>query len=175
MFNLIWKGRGAFCIRGGGTLLRVHISHIVALTHYAISLCRLCGTLIWQQTLILALKHRCRVGFSLSSGSVGKTSASINCCRMCSLLNIRNFLHYYIQKQTFRGQITVITPFLADRFWKFPGCCHLDSSDFFLQFSPGRIWRLDLNHFHKGVSGCICCLTSEWTRDLRRPVWLLEK
>lgn len=96
-------------------LLLVHISPILALTQYAINLSCLCRTHCLtadeSECFETILKLRSCPSYSVLPVTEKKRTCFYKvCCRINSLLNILNSLHYYIQTQkVFRGTITGIT------------------------------------------------------------------
>lgn len=92
-------------------LLLVHISPILALTQYAINLSCLCRTHCLtadeSECFEMILKLRSCPSYSVLPVTEKKRTCFYKvCCRINSLLNILNSLHYYIQTQkVFRGTI----------------------------------------------------------------------
>ena len=100
-----------FCILSKERIEIVHISHILALTQYAISLSCFCRTCVEQQTLTLdseSFKTRRMLRSCPPRSAQPMTEpASIKIVVEFTLLNILNSLHSYTQTQKlFRGKIT---------------------------------------------------------------------
>lgn len=160
-----------FCILSKDRIEIVHISHILALTQYAISLSCFCRTRVEQQTWTLdseSFKTR-RMLRSCPSHSVQPITepASIKIVVEFTLLNVLNSLHSYTQTQKlYRGKMTGITSFSAGFegtvIWLIWFLCSV------LTRENMKICEIDLNHFHKCVSVDICCLTCWLTHRLTR-------